>query len=106
MSYLVEELLNFFEQREGERISSEEIEKVMDKAAERIEELEARVKELEGNIIATDKEYPAYGCHVDLFEIKDMKPDECVIDLGRPQDCIYAKGRTDKTTCEYWKPCS
>lgn len=47
-----------------------------------------------------------YGCHVDLDP--HMKPDGCVLDEGRPQDCVYAKkiiregkGRDD---CEYWKP--
>ena len=47
-----------------------------------------------------------HGCHVDLDH--DMKPDGCVLDDGRPENCIYAKrllreGK-DKTACEYWQP--
>ena len=47
-----------------------------------------------------------HGCHVDLHP--GMKPDGCVLDDGRPENCIYAKrllreGK-DKTACEYWKP--
>jgi hypothetical protein len=47
-----------------------------------------------------------HGCHVDLEE--GMDPDGCVLDEGRPSNCIYArclvregKGKTD---CEYWQP--
>lgn len=46
MSDLVDELLNFFEQREGQHISDVDIEEVMEKAAVRIEALEARVQDL------------------------------------------------------------
>jgi hypothetical protein len=47
-----------------------------------------------------------HGCHVDLEE--GMEPDECVLDEGSPNKCIYARrllreGK-DKTACEYWKP--
>ena len=47
-----------------------------------------------------------HGCHVDLDN--GMKPDGCVLDDGRPENCIYAKrllreGK-DKTACEYWQP--
>ena len=47
-----------------------------------------------------------HGCHVDLDH--GMKPDGCVLDDGRPENCIYAKrllreGK-DKTACEYWQP--
>lgn len=41
-----------------------------------------------------------YGCHLDLEEGQD--PDECVIDLGRVHDCIYAKEGMRKEQCEYW----
>ena len=48
----------------------------------------------------------SHGCHVDLEE--GQKPDACVLDEGRPQDCMYAgqlmrNGKT-KLHCEYWKP--
>ena len=47
-----------------------------------------------------------HGCHVDVDH--GMKPDGCVLDDGRPENCIYAKrllreGK-DKTACEYWQP--
>lgn len=47
-----------------------------------------------------------YGCHCDLED--GMEPDGCVLDEGRPQDCVYAgilerDGRT-KEHCRYWKP--
>lgn len=41
-----------------------------------------------------------YGCHVDLGEHDE--PDECVIDLGRPHECVYAKG-IRKEQCVYWR---
>lgn len=50
MSKLVDDLLNFFERREGTRISAGDVEEVMEAAAIRIEELEARVKELEAMV--------------------------------------------------------
>lgn len=47
-----------------------------------------------------------YGCHCDLEEY--MEPDGCVLDEGRPQDCVHARilvseGKT-KQQCAYWKP--
>lgn len=42
-----------------------------------------------------------YGCHVDLDP--DEEPDHCVIDEGRPQDCIYAQKGIRKEQCEYWR---
>lgn len=45
MSDLVDDLLNFFERREGQHISNVDIEEAMLKAAVRIEELESRVRE-------------------------------------------------------------
>ena len=32
-----------------------------------------------------------------------MKPDGCVIDEGRINDCIYAREGMRKEQCEYWK---
>lgn len=43
-----------------------------------------------------------FGCYCDLEP--QMEPDSCVIDDGRPHDCIYAKGKACKTQCEHWKP--
>ena len=47
-----------------------------------------------------------HGCHV--YPHLGMKPDGCVLDDGRPENCIYAKrllreGK-DKTACVYWQP--
>lgn len=47
---------------------------------------------------ATEK----YGCHCDLEE--GMEPDGCVLDYGKPEDCVYARLRGSKDKCEYWKP--
>lgn len=44
----------------------------------------------------------AWGCHCDLDE--DIKPDGCVLDEGRPQDCVYAKSVGNKMKCQYWQP--
>lgn len=43
-----------------------------------------------------------YGCHCDLEE--GMEPDGCVLDYGKPEDCVYARLRDSKDKCEYWKP--
>lgn len=46
-----------------------------------------------------------YGCHCELFD--GDNPDECVIDLGESDNCVWAqklgragKGRND---CQYWQ---
>lgn len=44
---------------------------------------------------------PKYGCHCDLEP--GMEPDGCVLDDGRPQDCIYAKKGMRKEQCEFWR---
>jgi len=47
-----------------------------------------------------------YGCHCDLEP--EMKPDGCVLDYGKPEDCVYAKilvkNGQPKEDCGYWKP--
>ena len=49
--------------------------------------------------LATEK----YGCHCDLDE--GMEPDDCVLDYGEPEDCVYApRLRGSKDKCESWKP--
>ena len=49
-----------------------------------------------------------YGCHCDIEDTIDGKPDACVFDNGDIEDCIYAvKLHRDgkwKTDCEYWRP--
>ena len=59
-----------------------------------------------GDLRAALAQSVPHGCHVDLDH--GMKPDGCVLDDGRPENCIYAKrllreGK-DKTACEYWQP--
>jgi hypothetical protein len=51
----------------------------------------------------SDDKAVRYGCHCDLEP--HMEPDGCVLDDGRPWDCVYARrpGAT-KEGCEYWKP--
>lgn len=47
-----------------------------------------------------------YGCHCDLEP--GMKPDGCVLDEGRPFDCVNAQRLVDagkgKEDCPDWKP--
>lgn len=43
-----------------------------------------------------------WGCHCDLEE--GQMPDGCVLDEGRPQDCVYARSADSKTKCQYWQP--
>lgn len=47
-----------------------------------------------------------YGCHCDLEE--GQAPDACVIDQGRPNDCVHAmheeKAAGWKNKCVHWKP--
>lgn len=56
--------------------------------------------------VALKLEQPKFGCHCELDP--SMKPDSCVIDEGRPGDCVNAtllvgqgKGRND---CSEWRP--
>lgn len=45
-----------------------------------------------------------FGCHCDIEAMEDgFEPDGCVIDEGRPQDCIYASCG-DKWKCREWRP--
>lgn len=50
-----------------------------------------------------DKTFPTYGCHVDLFDAPNEEPDDCVLNMGEPQSCIYAARRKVPHTCEYWR---
>ena len=43
-----------------------------------------------------------HGCHCDLEP--GQEPDGCVLDEGRPQDCVYAAKKAQKHECEYWQP--
>ncbi len=43
-----------------------------------------------------------WGCHCCLEE--GQEPDGCVLDEGRPQDCVYAKIWTTKHLCQHWQP--
>lgn len=43
-----------------------------------------------------------FGCYCDLEP--GQMPDACVIDTGRPQDCVNAAGRTSKHGCKHWLP--
>jgi hypothetical protein len=42
-----------------------------------------------------------FGCHCDLDEGEE--PDECYIDLGRLDDCIYAPRHRTREGCPYWR---
>lgn len=43
-----------------------------------------------------------WGCHCDIEE--GHEPDGCVLDEGRPQDCVHARSADAKSRCEYWQP--
>jgi hypothetical protein len=45
-----------------------------------------------------------YACHIDLEE--GIAPDACVLDTGRPEDCVYARkyGDNAREHCGEWKP--
>lgn len=47
---------------------------------------------------------PVYRCHIDLEE--GMEPDDCVLDSGRRDDCVYARLHGDRARehCGEWKP--
>lgn len=42
------------------------------------------------------------GCWMDDGQDVPL-PDTCVIDDGKPEDCVYARGLTTHGECEYWK---
>jgi hypothetical protein len=46
----------------------------------------------------------AHACHIDL-EV-GQSPDECVLDIGRVDDCVYARryGEEGRKRCGQWKP--
>ena len=43
-----------------------------------------------------------YGCHCDLEP--HMQPDGCVLDEGKPENCVYSNRVQNKEQCVYWKP--
>ena len=46
-----------------------------------------------------------FGCHCDLEP--GQKPDSCVLDIDRTQDCVYAgillKNGQGRNDCKYWR---
>ena len=55
-------------------------------------------------VLHPEKPESKFGCHCDLEP--GQKPDGCVLDIDRPQDCVHARillkqnqGRND---CGYW----
>ena len=55
-------------------------------------------------IIIKERAPIKYGCHCDLETLINPIPDDCVMDTGNYQDCVYAEHGTKKEDCEYWKP--
>lgn len=49
------------------------------------------------------REFPAFGCHCDTDDA-----DQCCIDTGHPNDCVYATklvaAGKDKHSCDQWRP--
>lgn len=49
-----------------------------------------------------DSSSVTYGCHCDLEP--GMKPDGCVLDYGNPNDCVHARGISNREECNEWRP--
>lgn len=46
-----------------------------------------------------------HGCY---YVVEGQPPERCVLEYGRPQDCVFAtqlvgQGK-DQTACQYWRP--
>ena len=46
-----------------------------------------------------------HGCY---YVVEGQPPERCVLEYGRPQDCVFAaqlvgQGK-DQTSCQYWRP--
>lgn len=70
--------------------------------ADLIEQQAAEIERMRQPVQMAD-EPVAYGCHIDL---PDSKYDDCVLDMGRPNDCLYARkyGDSARNHCGEWKP--
>jgi hypothetical protein len=70
---------------------------------ERFPQYEYRRKD---DCVALKLEQVRYGCHCDLDE--GMTHDSCVLDQGRPQDCVSAgklfRDGKGKEQCSDWRP--
>jgi hypothetical protein len=55
--------------------------------------------------VSIKMEFLKFGCHCDLEP--NMNPDGCVIDEGRPWDCVHAKALVSegkgKEYCSEWR---
>lgn len=68
-----------------------------EKLAEQIvEALEA------GGYVMVEKRDDAFGCHVEA-DIGEEIADDCVLDHGDRNACIYAKDIGTKWQCKYWR---
>lgn len=45
-----------------------------------------------------------FGCHCDLNPGEE--PDDCVVNTGEHDDCVYARKGMKPEACPYWKPIS
>jgi hypothetical protein len=45
---------------------------------------------------------PKFGCHCEI-DIDGIEPDDCVLNMGKPEDCMYAKGIKEPAYCQYWQ---
>ena len=45
-----------------------------------------------------------YGCHCDIENTVSGQPDDCVLNSGDIEDCIYAKQGMRPEQCDYWRP--
>lgn len=51
-----------------------------------------------------DKEPAKHGCHCEIESTVNGIQDDCVIDTGDHQDCVYAHLGMRKEQCKYWLP--
>ena len=51
-----------------------------------------------------DLAFGKYGCHLEIDQTVSGKPDDCVLNEGRPDACIYAQCLMHPAQCQYWRP--
>jgi len=68
----------------------------------KLEVLEQEISHLRAELAAARVAPARYGCHCDLEP--GQEPDGCVLDEGRPQDCVHAHAIKRREDCSEWRP--
>lgn len=63
------------------------------------------IRDLSESLKPPEDKPRTHGCY---YVVEGQEPERCVLEYGRPQDCVFAtrlvaEGK-DQTTCQYWKP--